>query len=209
MDKLDYKKAYRDLYQPGRTPALIQVPEMTFLSVEGQGDPAGATYQQALSVLYALAFSIKMSKLGGDIPEGYFEYAVPPLEGLWWCGQSGLDLATPRHQWQWLSLIRQPEFVTPAVFERAQTSCRRKKPELPVDRAKLIRLEEGLCAQIMHVGPYAAETATLSALRAWIAEQGLVEETGAVRRHHEIYLSDPRKTAPERMKTVLRLPVRG
>lgn len=208
MDKLDYKKAYRDLYQPGRQPALIQVPMMTFLAVTGRGEPAGVAYQQAMGVLYALAYTIKMSKLTDKVPEGYMEYVVPPLEGLWWCGAAALDLDAPREQWQWISLIRQPEFVTQAVFEDAVASCQRKKPGLPVERAQLIRFEEGLCVHAMHVGPYAQEAETLAAMRAFMAQNGLTEETGAVRKHHELYLSDPRKTVPERLKTVLRLPVR-
>lgn len=210
MDKLDYKKAYRDLYQPKASPSLVEVPPMSFFLVDGMGAPESESYQQAMELLYGLSFTIKMSKLNGGAPEGYFEYVVPPLEGFWWSeGRDTLDFRSPRETWRWLSAIRQPEFVTPEVAQRAMETLKRKKPELPVDRARFQVVSEGLCVQAMHTGPYALEeTETLAPMRAYLREQGLYEDYGADRRHHEIYLSDPRRCAPERLRTVLRIPVR-
>ncbi len=205
MDKLDYKKEYKDLYLPKSSPVLIDVPEMTFIMVDGSGAPEGEEYQQAMQVLYALCYTIKMSHMGGRQPEGYFEYVVPPLEGLWW-GQDGFDLQN-RASWLWTSMIRQPEFVTKDVFDWAADECRKKKPDIPVHRAKLENFAEGKCVQIMHTGPYSEEPATIQKMRDFIEQSGLKNETGSVRKHHEIYLADPRKVAPEKWKTVIRLPV--
>ena len=205
-EKLDYKKEYRDLYLPKEKPALVEVPLMSFLMVDGKGAPEGREYQSAVSVLYALAFTVKMSKMGGAQPPGYFEYVVPPLEGLWWCEDGPFDFEK-REKWRWTAMIRQPEFVTPEVFCRAVGECRKKKPELDVSGARLGRMEEGLCAQMMHVGPYSAEPASMERLTAFIRENGCRDLLPEGRRHHEIYLSDPRKTAPEKLKTVLRHPV--
>ncbi len=205
--KLDYKKEYRDLYVPGKTPMLIEVPSMRFIMVQGQGAPAGESYQKAMQALYSLSFTIKMSKMSGSQPEGYFEYVVPPLEGLWWCGEGGLNLSLPQSEWQWISMIRQPEFVTPEVFAWAVQQCQAKKPGVDISGAKFAYFDEGLCVQAMHIGPYDEESRTIDALLRYMQDQGLKNEAGAERKHHEIYLSDPRRTAPERLKTVLRLPV--
>lgn len=206
-DKLDYKKEYKDLYLPGRKPMLIEVPEMRFFMMDGQGEPGGAQYQAALQALYALSFTIKMSKLGGNQPEGYFEYVVPPLEGLWSFPGGVFDLNCPREEWLWTSMIRQPEFVTEEVFRWAVAECRRKKPEVDVSGVRFEALEAGLCVQMMHVGPYSDEPASLNKMRAFMHENGYSLWNDETHRHHEIYLSDPRRTAPERLKTVLRLPV--
>ena len=206
-DKLDYKKEYKDLYLPGRKPVQIDVPEMKFIQVDGQGEPGGEAYQEALQLLYALSFTIKMSKMGKEPIEGYFDYVVPPLEGLWWSGDGGLDLDSPRSEWRWTSMIRQPEFVTEEVFQWAADQCRAKKPELNVAKARFVSFREGLCVQMMHTGPYAEEKRTIGEILAYIRERGLIDASGTERKHHEIYLSDPRRTAPEKLKTVLRLPV--
>lgn len=206
-DKLDYKKAYKDLYLPGRSPALVDVPEMRFLMADGQGAPGGVQYQAALQALYALTFTIKMSKMSGSQPEGYFEYVVPPLEGLWSIPGGAFDPDAPREDWLWTSMIRQPEFVTEEVFGWAVEECRRKKPEVDVSGVRFETYAEGPCAQLLHIGPYAAEPASISLLHAFLLENGLKQRTDETHRHHEIYLSDPRRTAPERLKTVLRLPV--
>lgn len=207
MDKLDYKKKYREFYQPKASPGLVDMPPMNFLLAEGSGAPADAAYQKTVQALYALTFTIKMSKMSGMQPEGYFEYVVPPLESLWWCDGGALDFQRPREEWRWISMIRQPEFVTPEVFEWALEECSRKKPEVALDGVRLTAFTEGLCVQMMHLGPYDAEERSIMQLRDYMAANGLRDETGAVRKHHEIYLSDPRRTVPERLKTVLRLPV--
>lgn len=205
-EKFDYKKEYRDLYLPGRKPALVEVPAMRFIMVDGSGEPQGADYQSAMQILYGLSFTIKMSKKSGAAPEGYFEYVVPPLEGLWWSSGGQLDLDA-REGWRWTSMIRQPDFVTEEIFSRAVEDCRVKKPEIDVSRARFEVFTEGLCVQMMHLGPYSGEAATMDSIHAYLAENGLLDVSGTERKHHEIYLSDPRRTTPDRMKTVIRLPV--
>jgi hypothetical protein len=207
-DKLDYKKEYPDLYLPKQKPALIKVPAMNFIMVDGKGDPASEPYQSAIQILYSLTFTIKMSKMSGRQPIGYFEYVVPPLEGLWWCEGGKFDWHKPKSEWWWTSMIRQPEFVTQAVFEWAVAESQRKKPEVDVSKARLNSFEEGLCVQMMHIGAYDDEYRSIELIEQYIAENGLTNLTGDIDKHHEIYLSDPRKTAPERLKTVLRFPVK-
>ena len=204
--KVDYKKDYKDLYLPKTKPMLIDVPPMNFIIIDGAGDPNDTEYQQAVGTLYALTFTIKMSKMSGNQPQGYFEYVVPPLEGLWWISGGAFSF-DKRDNWLWTSMIRQPEFVTPAVFSWALEECRRKKPELDLSKARFETFSEGLCVQIMHIGPYSDEPRSIALLENFIEENGLLNQTGSKRKHHEIYLSDPRKTAPEKLKTVLRLPV--
>jgi hypothetical protein len=204
--KVDYKKEYKDLYLPKTKPMLIDVPPINFMMIDGAGDPNQTEYQQAVGALYALAFTIKMSKMSGSQPQDYFEYVVPPLEGLWWISGGAFSL-DKRDNWLWTSMIRQPEFVTPAVFNWALEECRRKKPELDISKARFESFSEGLCVQIMHIGPFSDEPKSIALLEDYLELNGLVNQTGSERKHHEIYLSDPRKTAPEKLKTVLRLPV--
>jgi len=204
--KVDYKKDYKDLYLPKTKPMLIDVPPINFIMIEGAGDPNHTEYQEAVGALYALTFTIKMSKMSGNQPEGYFEYVVPPLEGLWWISGGAFSF-DERDNWFWTSMIRQPEFATPAVFAWAMEECRRKKPELDLNKARFETFSEGLCVQIMHIGPYSDEPRSVAVLEDFIGGNGLVNQTGSERKHHEIYLSDPRKTASEKLKTVLRLPV--
>jgi len=204
--KVDFKKDYKDLYLPKTKPMLIDVPEIQFIAVDGAGDPNSEAYQQAIGILYGLTFTIKMSKMSGNQPPGYYEYVVPPLEGLWWVSGGAFSF-DQRENWLWTSMIRQPEFVTPAVFDWAVEECGRKKPELDLSRGRLTTFTEGLCVQIMHIGPYAEEPRSVELMKAFMAENMLIDETGSDRKHHEIYLSDPRKTAPEKLKTVLRHPV--
>lgn len=206
-EKMDYKKEYPDLYVPRKTPALVDVPAMRFIMVDGQGDPNGSAYQSAVQTLYALSFTIKMSKKGNTPIEDYFEYVVPPLEGLWWWedGVSGKDV--PRSAWLWTSMIRQPEFVTAEVFAWAVAQVGQKKPEIDLTGARFETFEEGLCIQALHRGAFSEEGRTLAAIHEYIEQNELVDCTGSQRKHHEIYLSDPRRTAPETFKTVLRLPV--
>ncbi len=211
MDKLDYKKEYKDLYQPKTKPSIIDVPEMLFIAVDGKGDPNVCDeYRQALEVLYGLSFTIKMSKMNGTQPDGYFEYVVPPLEGLWYMNGAtfdGLNI-NDKSKFKWISMIRQPEFVTEAVFEAAKTSLKKKKPDLDLTGARLMKITEGLCVQIMHKGAYDEEPASIELIKAFIAENGYTEDFSEERLHHEIYLSDPRRCAPEKLKTVIRHPVK-
>lgn len=205
-DKLDYKKEYKDLYMPKTKPMVIDVPPISFIMVDGKGAPDGEEYQNAVQAIYALSFTIKMSKMGKSVPQGYFEYVVPPLEGLWYGEKEAFDF-NRREDWRWISLLRQPEFVTQEVFDFVVEECRRKKPDVDGSRARLETFHEGLCVQMMHHGPYSGELATIETLHQYMADNNLKNMTGSDRKHHEIYLSDPRRTAPEKMKTVLRLPV--
>ena len=207
-EKLDYKKQYKDLYVPPPKPALICVPKMSFIGVDGRGAPLGEEYQAALKALYSLSFTIKMSKMAGENIPGYFEYVVPPLEGLWHSEGRAPDFGEGKEHWRWTSMIRQPEFVTPGIFEWALEKCAKKNPEADFSKARLFDFEEGLCVQILHVGSYDDEGRSISQITAFIAENGLEDLVSETNRHHEIYLSDPRKTAPEKLKTVIRHPAR-
>lgn len=214
MEKLDYKKEYKDLYLPKTKPALIKVPNMKFIMVKGKGNPNSETgeYQEALSLLYALSFTIKMSKMGANHIEGYFEYVVPPLEGLWWNeGNKTVDYSH-KEKFEWISMIRQPEFVTQEVFEWACTEVKNKKG-LDTSKVEFMELEERLCVQMLHKGSYDEEPKTIASIEEYIQTNQLKNdigsklENGMVRRHHEIYLSDPRKSKVENLKTVIRIPV--
>lgn len=205
--KMDYKKEYRDLYFPKNKPAFLKVPPILFIMADGHGDPNGAEYQNAVGALYALSFTIKMSKMSGNQPKGYFEYVVPPLEGLWDCDDGPFDL-NRRDAWCWTSMIRQPEFVTREVFEAALGQASKKKADLDFSEVRFGVYEEGPCVQVMHVGPYCTESNSIEKMEAFMRENDLLDDCGGERRHHEIYLSDPRKTTPEKLKTVLRHPVR-
>ncbi|HHT04753.1 MAG TPA: transcriptional regulator [Hydrogenispora sp.] len=203
----DYKKEYKDLYMPKDKPVLIEVPPMNFLMADGSGDPNNnPEFQQATELLYGLSYTIKMSKKKGKEPDGYFEYVVPPLEGLWWIDE-GLFSLEKRDNWKWTLMIRQPEFVNEELIQWATTELMRKKPELTTKKARFEVFEEGLCVQIMHVGPYSTEPETMKKVEAFLLEHGLKNRLSSGGKHHEIYLSDPRKAKPERMKTVLRHPV--
>ena len=205
----DYKKEYREFYLPPRKPQLVELPEMHFVAVRGSGNPNAedGEYKSAMELLYGLAFTIKMSKMGDHRIEGYFDYVVPPLEGLWWQeGASSLDLSR-KESLQWISMIRLPEFVTKQEFDWTVSEATRKKG-LDFSRAEYFRYAEGKCVQCMHVGSFDAEGPTIAAMEDFAAENGFVPDCGGERRHHEIYLSDARKCAPERLKTVIRIPIR-
>ena len=211
MEKLDYKKEYKELYQPKSKPSVIDVPEMIFIAVDGEGDPNTCDeYKQALEILYGLSFAIKMSKMNGTQPKGYFEYVVPPLEGLWYMDDTAFDglNITDKSKFRWTSMIRQPEFVTEDVFEAAKSVLNKKKPDLDLTKARLMKMTEGLCVQVMHIGSYDDEPASIENMRTFISENGYAEDFSDGRFHHEIYLSDPRRTAPNKLKTVIRHPVR-
>ncbi|MGC7869974.1 GyrI-like domain-containing protein [Desulfosporosinus sp. SYSU MS00001] len=215
--KFDYKKEYKDLYMPKQKPVLIDVPVMNFIMVDGAGDPnTSEEYQEALEILYGLSFAIKMSKMSGKQPAGYFEYVVPPLEGLWWFQDDSFDgtQLIDKSKFQWTSMIRQPEFVTEEVFDWAVSVLKQKKPKIDPTKARLVSLTEGLCVQMMHNGPYDSEPVTLGQMEQFLLDNGYrcaisdILPSGQIRRHHEIYLSDPRKTTPEKLRTVLRHPVK-
>lgn len=211
MDKLDYKKQFKDLYAPTIRPALIEVPAMNFIMIDGKGNPnvEGGDYQQALGLLYPLIFTIKMSKMSGETPPGYFDFVLPPLEGFWWTDDGApINFSTfQKEHFCWTSFFRLPEYVTPEVFAWACDSVLNKKGIDP-SKARLASFEEGLCAQALHMGPYDSEGPTISGLERFIKEQGYVLDLSEKRRHHELYLSDVRKVAPEKNKTVIRLPIR-
>ena len=210
MDKIDYKKSEKYLYLP-KNPAVVEVPEMVFFAVDGAGNPnTSPAYAEAMELLYGMSFTVKMSKMNGEQPEGYFEYVVPPLEGLWWTDTPGFDGKAPANKddFRWTSLIRQPDFVDENVFQWALARLAAKKPGTPVEKVRFLRWREGLCAHLLHIGPYDSESASIDKLNAFTEEQGLAADFSDTRRHHEIYLSDPRRTAPEKWKTVIRHPVR-
>lgn len=209
--KFDYKKEYKDLYMPTTKPMIIDVPNMQFILVDGKGNPnTSQEYKDAMEILYGLSWQVKMSKMSGNQPEGYFEYVILPLEGLWrFEGNEGFDgqYITDKNKFFWTSMIRQPEFVTSEVFEKAKETLRKKNPHLNLALARLETFEEGKCAQVMHIGSYDDEPATIEKLEAFILENGYRNDISDVRHHHEIYLGDPRKTALEKRKTVIRHPI--
>ena len=209
---IDYKKTEKGLYQPKATPSIVDVPEMAFIAVDGKGDPnTSGEYKEALEALYSLSYSIKMSKMDGTQPEGYFEYVVPPLEGLWWDEAGDFDGMNIRDKNKlfWTSMIRQPGFVTEEAVEAAKAALTAKKPTIDTSKARLVKITEGLCVQAMHIGSYDDEPATISAMERFAREGGYATDINGIRRHHEIYLSDPRRTTPEKLKTVVRHPVKA
>ena len=208
---VDFKKLDRQLYLPSTQPELVEVPSLRFFMVDGEGDPNTAqAYADALQALYALSYAVKMSKMGERQPEGYFDYVVPPLEGLWWSKDSRFDglEAFDKSKFLWTAMIRQPDFVTPAVLQEARAVTARKKPEVDTSLVRLEDFTEGLCVQVMHLGPYDSEPATVRRMEDFVLARGYQTDLSPSRRHHEIYLGDPRKTAPEKLRTVIRHPVR-
>ncbi|HAA38154.1 MAG TPA: transcriptional regulator [Firmicutes bacterium] len=210
MAAFDFKKEYKDLYLPTKKPMIVEVPQMRFIMVNGKGDPnTSALYKEAVEVLYGLSYTIKMSKKSSVQPPGYFDFVVPPLEGLWWFEDNYFDgtVIGRKDEFNWVMMIRQPEFVTPEVFAAAKAQLAKKKPGIDLSIARLEDFTEGLCAQILHIGPYDDEAATVAVLEEFIAAQGYQTVMSGLRQHHEIYLSDPRKSAPEKLKTVIRHPI--
>ncbi len=209
MGAIDFKKIDKELYSPGPAPSLIRVPAMQFIMADGKGDPndQDGEYAAAVELLYGLSYGIRMSPKNGPAPQGYFEYVVPPLEGLWWRNDDSMDF-TEKDKFYWTVMIRQPDFVDEAVFSAAKDALSHKKKNLDVSKARLVTWDEGLCVQLMHTGPYKDESASIAQIVAFVSANGLAEDICDTRRHHEIYLGDPRKTAPEKLKTVLRHPVK-
>ena len=206
----DYMKEYKEFYLPPRKPGIVTVPPMNFVSVQGRGDPnePGGEYQAAMELLYGIAFTIKMSYKGSHKIDGYFEYVVPPLEGLW--HQEGVDGVDYAHKecFEWTSMIRLPEFVTREEFDWAvREATAKKKKDLPTVEPRSGWY--GLCVQCMHLGSYDDEPETLARMNAFAAEQGYAVDFSETRFHHELYLSDPNRTAPEKRKTILRHPLKS
>ena len=210
MTPFDYKKEYKALYLPKEMPSIVEVPSMQYAAVRGHGDPnePDGKYGRAVAVLYGISYTIKMSYKGSRKVDGFFEYVVPPLEGFWWMegGAPGVDYRN-KSGFNWISIIRVPEFVTEEVFAWAKEEAQRKKG-IDTSLAELITVSEGLCVQCLHIGSYNEEPATVAKMDHYRMEQGYENDISDRRRHHEIYLSDPRKVSPERMKTVIRHPVR-
>lgn len=205
----DFKKEFKEFYLPKGKPEIVTVPQMNYIAVEGRGDPnqEDGEYQRALAVLYALAYTLKMSYKSDYHIEGFFEYVVPPLEGFWRQeGKEGFDYGD-KSSFLWTSVIRLPDFVTPADFAWAVETASRKK-KLDCSAAKFLTVEEGLCVQIMHLGSFDSEPESVTKMDAFIQEQGYANDLSEARRHHEIYLSDARKVPPEKWKTVIRHPIK-
>ncbi len=205
----DFKKEYKEFYMPKSVPEIVTVPVANYIAVRGTGDPnaEGSAYQQAIGVLYAVAYTLKMSYKTDHRIEGFFEYVVPPLEGFWQqAGTEGFDHAR-KADFRWISVIRLPDFVTEADLRWAAETAEKKK-KLDCSAAEFLAVDEGLCVQIMHIGPFDAEPETVALMDRFIAERGFVNDFSNVRQHHEIYLSDARKVPPEKWKTVIRHPIR-
>lgn len=217
MEKIDFKKLNKELYQQKEQPSLVQVPAMPFVAVKGCGDPntSDGEYQQAIGLLYGISYAIKMSHRNKVELEGWCDFTVPPLEGLWSMeGMQGMDYQH-KEKLQWIAMLRLPEFVTPDIFAWAKQAYLLKHPEAAVDKASYWLYEEGLCAQILHKGSFDEEPATLKRLHAFLEEQGyLLDFTKGpdmrpdTRCHHELYLSNPQRTKPEQYKTIIRVPVK-
>ncbi len=205
----DFKKEYKEFYMPKNTPQIVNVPSSNYIAVRGHGDPNedGGAYQQAISVLYAVAYTLKMSYKTDYKIEGFFEYVVPPLEGFWWQDNvDGVDYSN-KTTFNWISVIRLPDFVTKKDFEWAvQTATKKKK--LDCSSAEFLTVDEGLCVQIMHLGAFDDEPATVAIMDKFLSDNGYANDFSDTRLHHEIYMSNARKVAPEKWKTVIRHPIK-
>ena len=205
----DFKKEYKEFYLPPAKPVVVTVPKANYIAVRGKGDPneEGGAYQQAIGILYAVAYTLKMSYKTDHRIEGFYDYVVPPLEGFWWQeGVDGIDYSD-KSTFCWISVIRLPDFITQADFDWAvQTASKKKK--IDCSKAEFLTIDEGLCVQIMHIGPYDDEPASVALMDRFLEENGYENDLSATRLHHEIYLSDARKIAPENWKTVIRHPIK-
>lgn len=205
----DYKKEYKEFYLPPKKPGIVTVPPMNYIAVRGKGNPniEGGEYKQSIGLLYAIAFTIKMSKKGNHQMEGYFDYVVPPLEGFWWQDNSKVIDYTRKEDFHFISVIRLPDFVTREEFDWALEEATRKKKQ-DFSKVEFLTYDEGLCVQCMHIGSYDDEPETVDKMHAFMREQGYELDITDKRYHHEIYLSDARRVAPERLRTVVRHPVK-
>ena len=205
----DYKKEYKEFYMPANKPSIIIVPKMNYIAVRGKGNPndESGEYKDSIGLLYAIAFTIKMSYKGSHKIDGYFEYVVPPLEGFWWQeGSDTIDYAN-KNGFNFISLIRLPDFVTEADFDWAVREATNKK-KADFSKVEFLTYDEGVCVQCMHVGSYDDEPKTVALMHEYMAANGYVLDISESRYHHEIYLSDPRKCAGEKLKTVVRHPIK-
>ena len=205
----DFKKEYKMFYKPKNKPEIVEVPKAHYIAVRGKGDPneTGGAYQQAIQLLYSVAYTLKMSYKTDYHMEGFFEYVVPPLEGLWWQDRGGDINYKDKSAFHWISLIRLPDFVTPKDLDWAIATASKKK-KLDCSPVERLTLDEGLCVQIMHQGPFDDEPKTIALMQEFLTENGYVTDLTDARRHHEIYLSDARRVAPDKWKTVIRLPIK-
>lgn len=205
----DYKKEYKEFYMPPKKPTIVDVPKMNYIAVRGQGNPneEDGEYKKAIELLYGIAFTIKMSYKGTHKIEGYFQYVVPPLEGFWWQDNViGIDYSQ-KEKFQWIAVIRLPDFVTKEEFGWAVEKATKKKKE-DFSKVEYFTYEEGMCVQCMHIGSYDEEPLTVEKMHAYMEEQGYELDITEERLHHEIYLSDPRRTSEEKLKTVVRHPIK-
>ena len=205
----DFKKEYKEFYMPKNKPEIVTVPKANYIAVRGKGDPneEGGAYKQAINVLYAVAYTLKMSYKTDYRIDGFFDYVVPPLEGFWWQdGVDGIDYSD-KSTFCWISVIRLPDFITEEDFNWAVENAEKKK-KLDCSAAEFLTIDEGLCVQTMHRGPYDVEPATVEIMNNYLDENGYENDFSDTRIHHEIYLSDARKVAPEKWKTVIRHPIR-
>ena len=206
----DFKKEYKEFYMPKNKPEIVTVPRANYIAVRGKGDPndEGGEYKKAVAVLYAVAYTLKMSYKTSYKIEGFFRYVVPPLEGFWWQdGVDGIDYSD-KSTFNWISVIRLPDFVTKADFNWAVETAAQKK-KLDCSKAEFLTVEECLCVQIMHFGPFDNEPATVARMEEYLTRNGYVNDMANGRLHHEIYMSDARKVAPEKWKTVIRHPIKS
>lgn len=205
----DYKKEYKEFYMPKEKPAIVAVPKANYIAVRGKGDPneENGEYKHSIALLYAIAFTIKMSKLGSHKIEGYFDYVVPPLEGFWYQQGGGNIDYSNKEGFCFISLIRLPDFVTEADFAWAvQEATQKKKTDF--SKVEFLPYDEGLCVQCLHIGSYDDEPATIERMHEYLRSNGYETDIGETRYHHEIYLNDPRKCVAEKLKTVIRHPIR-
>ena len=205
----DYKKEYKELYMPKNKPEILTVPKMNYIAVRGKGNPneKGGAYQNAISVLYAVAYTLKMSYKTDYKIEGFFEYVVPPLEGFWWQEDTdGVDY-TDKSKFNWISVIRLPDFVSQKDFDWAVETASKKK-KLDCSSAEFMSIDEGMCVQMMYLGAFDDEPKTVAIMDEYIKQNGYANDMNKDRLHHEIYLSDARKVAPEKWKTVIRHPIK-
>lgn len=205
----DFKKEYKEFYMPKNKPEIVMVPKANYIAVRGKGNPneEGGTYREAIGVLYAVAYTLKMSYKTDYKIEGFFQYVVPPLEGFWWMDDTAdLDYMN-KSAFNWISVIRLPDFVTEEDFAWAVKTASEKK-KMDCSLAEFLTIKEGLCVQILHLGAYDDEPATIAVMDEFLKENGYENDINKDRRHHEIYLSDARRVAPEKWKTVIRHPIR-
>lgn len=206
----DYKKEYKEFYMPAKRPSIVEIPKMNYIAVRGKGDPNSeeGEYKESIGLLYAIAFTIKMSGRGGRKIDGYFEYVVPPLEGFWWQqGKKGIDYSH-KENFDFISVIRLPDFVSKEDFDWAVKEATEKKNK-DFSKVEFLTYDEGLCVQCMHIGMYDEEPKTIGMMESYACEQGYETDLSERRLHHEIYLSDPRRCKPERLRTVVRHPIKA